>query len=282
MKAFILAAGLGTRLKPLTDTLPKALVQVGGKPIVAGLIQRLKLYGYDEFVVNIHHFADKIVDYILSEDDFGVKIDFSDERDSLLETGGALLRACDFLQDCRNFLVHNVDIISNLDFTLFRNHAENQRDTLATLVVSDRQTSRYLLFDKSMRLVGWENRLTGEIRSPYLPDGTALNGSSYVENCAQLKDAVPLAFSGIYYAADRILPLLEEYSKSGIHTGGHPIQKFSIIDFYLSVCAAHRIYGYIPAGFNMVDAGKIDSLGAAEAFIQDFLPESRQVQNPRN
>ena len=200
----IFAAGLGTRLRPLTDTLPKALVPVGGAPLLYHVLMKLKAAGITEFVINVHHFADKIVSYLEENDRFGMDISISDETDGLLETGGGILHARQFLDG--PFLVHNVDILSNLDVASFVGKA--RPEALATLLVSDRQTSRYLLFDDDMRLKGWTNISTGEVRSPY-PD---LDPAS----CRKL------AFSGIHLVSDKIFDAFGEYGFSG---------RFPIMDF---------------------------------------------------
>ena len=142
MKAMIFAAGLGTRLRPLTDTLPKALVPVGGKPLLYHVLMKLKAAGINEFVINVHHFADKIISYLGENDNFGLDISISDETGGLLETGGGLLHARNYLDG--QFLVHNVDILSNLDVASFAGNA--RPEAMATLLVSERTTSRYLLF----------------------------------------------------------------------------------------------------------------------------------------
>ena len=171
MKAMIFAAGLGTRLKPLTDTLPKALVQVGGKPLIEHVVRKLKSSGIDEAVVNVHHFADKVESWVKEQDIMDIKV--SDERQALLETGGAVLHARPHLEGCGRFLIHNVDILSDVDIKAFA--AQVRPDALATLLVSERESSRYLLFDPdTMRLLGWKNEVTGELR----PTGGGLDESS--------------------------------------------------------------------------------------------------------
>ena len=167
----IFAAGLGTRLKPLTDTLPKALVQVGGKPLIEHVVRKLKSSGIDEAVVNVHHFADKVESWVKEQDIMDIKV--SDERQALLETGGAVLHARPHLEGCGRFLIHNVDILSDVDIKAFA--AQVRPDALATLLVSERESSRYLLFDPdTMRLLGWKNEVTGELR----PTGGGLDESS--------------------------------------------------------------------------------------------------------
>ena len=196
MKAMIFAAGLGTRLKPLTDTMPKALVPVGGRPLIEHVSRRLKDAGIDEAVVNVHHFADMLEAWTKTQDIMPMRV--SDEREQLLDTGGGILNAKGLLQDQERFLVHNVDIISNLDIDSLV--GSMPADALATLAVSDRKTQRYLLFvPETMRLVGWVNRETGQVRSPY----TDLD----VDKC------VAMAFSGIQMVSRDIFTPMEEYVK---------------------------------------------------------------------
>ena len=245
MKAMIFAAGLGTRLKPITDTLPKALVPVCGEPLLKHVICRLAEAGIDDFVVNVHHFSDKIVSY-LESNGFGVRIAVSDESDRLLETGGGILHARELLlrgepADGR-FLVHNVDIVSDLDVRGFLDAW--RPDALAVLLVSPRKTNRYLLFDGDMRLVGWTNLATGEVRSPY----PGLDPAS----CNML------AFSGIHQLSNRVFGVMEDEGMG---------ERFPIMDFYLKVCDRFPVYGYRPASFNLIDVGKLDTLAAAEEFM---------------
>ena len=163
-QAMILAAGLGTRLKPLTDTMPKALVPVGGKPLLEYNIRKLQQAGYDRFVVNIHHFAQQIVDYV-AQQDYASQVHFSDETEQLLETGGGLKKAQQLFRDNEPILLHNVDILDNVDYDWFRR--QHQPDEDAVLLVSRRKTKRYLLFSSAMRLMGWINVETGEVKSPF-------------------------------------------------------------------------------------------------------------------
>ena len=167
----IFAAGLGTRLKPLTDTLPKALVPVCGKPLIEHVARKLQASGIDEVVVNIHYFADKVEEWASSQEwisfskedvvDGRMLFEISDERELLLETGGAVLHARRFLEGCGKFLIHNVDILSNCDIRWFESQVKD--DALATLLVSERKTTRFLLFDPgTLRLVGWMNTDTGD------------------------------------------------------------------------------------------------------------------------
>ena len=245
MKAMIFAAGLGTRLRPLTDTMPKALVPVDGVPLLGRVAGRLLDAGVDELVVNTHHFADQIAAYVAAEKGFGVPVHLSPEPEQLLETGGGILHARRFLEGGGPFLVHNVDILSNLDLRRFV--AEARPEALATLVVSDRKTSRYFLFDEGMRLVGWTDLRTGEVRSPFpgLDPG----------RCRRL------AFAGIHLVSDRIFSVMDAYGLEG---------RFSIVDFYLRAAADHPLYGYVPEDFRMLDVGKLDSLEAAAALVREL------------
>lgn len=280
MKAMIFAAGLGTRLKPLTDTLPKALVPVSGRPLIDHVLSKLDSCTdgttgsplFDGYVVNVHHFADKIEAWLADSGRLPEKNDVpaigepeggrptvpqvavSDERARLLETGGGILHARPLLEGCGSFLIHNVDILSNVDLEWFASQV--RPDSLATLLVSERKTSRYLLFDpRTMRLVGWTNVQTGEVRSPY-PD-------------LDLSRCRALAFSGIHIISDNVFDIMESYaSASGlIESDGSPV-RFSIMDFYLSVCHTYNIYGVTAGNLNLLDVGKLDSLSAAESFIK--------------
>lgn len=247
MKAMIFAAGLGTRLRPITDTMPKALVPVCGKPLLYHTIEKLRSSGYDQLVVNVHHFPDMIRKY-LADNDFGIQIAISDESGALLETGGAILHAKSLLLPCEEpFLVHNVDIVSNLDIAWLR--SQTPADALATLLVSKRETRRYLLFDDTMRLVGWTDVSTGEVRSPY-PDLKP-------EQCRRY------AFAGIHNISPRIFAAFEAL---------HMPVRFPIIDFYLQACAQYPIYGVAAPNLQLVDVGKIDTLAQAERICESLLP----------
>lgn len=230
-QAMIFAAGLGTRLKPLTDTMPKALVPVGGQPLLWHVIMKLKKSGYERIVVNVHHFADQIIDYLRLNDNFGLDIRISDEREQLLETGGGIKKALPLFDPSEPILIHNVDILSNLDL--------NQLPTDApVLVVSQRQTKRYLQFDDEQRLVGWKNIETGEVKG---------------------REGRSLAFSGIHVFHPSLVPLLSEWP-----------DRFPIMDFYLSACATHLIKGFEAIDLRLMDVGKMDTLDQAENFINNI------------
>ncbi len=244
-QAMILAAGLGTRLKPLTDTMPKALVPVGGTPLLDLNIRKLQAQGYDHFVVNIHHFAQQIVDYV-AQQDYAPLVRFSDETDGLLETGGGLKKAAPLFSDETPVLIHNVDILDNVNYDWFAR--QHQADEDAVLLVSPRKTKRYLLFDNAMRLTGWKNIETGEIKSPY----------EYIRRTGLSQHGEPLnmfAFSGIHSFSPRLFPLMDRFPDC-----------FGIIDFYLSVCHRSHIVGLLKDDLRILDVGKLDTLHDAEQF----------------
>ena len=244
MQAMIFAAGLGTRLKPLTDRIPKALVRVGGEPLLKRVIFQLKDAGFTRIVVNVHHFSNQIIDYLRDNDNFGMDIRISDESDKLLETGGGIKKAWPLFDQKEPVLIHNVDILSNVDLKKFY-QMEAETPLAARLLVSARKTKRYLLFDDTMRLVGWTNIETGEVKSPY-------------------KDLDPkqynmYAFSGIHMVAPSLFPLMEEEP-----------DKFPIMDFYLRHCDKVRIEGYVKNDLKLMDVGKQETLKEAEQFLQNL------------
>lgn len=242
IQAMIFAAGLGTRLKPLTDTMPKALVRVGGKPMLERTSLNLKAAGCEKIVVNVHHFASQIIDFLNANGNFGMDIQVSDETSCLLDTGGGLKKAAPLFKSDIPILIHNVDILSNVDLrALYINNVESD----ATLLVSDRKTKRYLLFDDSMRLVGWTNIETGEVRSPYPNLGVS--------------DCRCLAFSGIHIFSPRLFPLMADFP-----------DEFGIIDFYLKVCDKVVIRGVEKQDLKILDIGKLDTLSEAEIFINQI------------
>lgn len=264
MKTMIFAAGLGTRLKPITDTLPKALVPIEGKPLIGHVMDKLMAAGLNEAVVNVHHFADKIEDWLAGQDmivssptelaEGKMLVQVSDERRQLLETGGAVLHARRYLEGCGAFLIHNVDIMSDLDIRWFI--SQHRQDSFATLLVSGRKSSRYLLFQpETMRLVGWTNVDTGEIRlaGPWVdPD-----------RCRRL------AFSGIHILSEDVLDAMETYAVSHGMYIATDTPRFPIIDFYLDLCSVRTIYGVEAPDLNLVDVGKIDTLEQAEQMIKN-------------
>lgn len=240
-QAMIFAAGLGTRLKPLTDTMPKALVRVGGQSLLWHVIMKLKAAGYERIVVNVHHFAQQIIDYLQTNGNFGLDIRISDETDGLLETGGGIKKALPLFDQESPILIHNVDILSNLDLDALT--MTNAPDAL--LVVSRRQTKRYLLFDDEMLLDGWTNIETGEVKSPY----PALDPTGMRQ----------LAFSGMHVIWPRLFPLFNEMP-----------DRFGIIDFYLKYCHQCAIIGLEQKDLRLLDVGKLDTLEQAESFIKQL------------
>ncbi len=244
MNAMIFAAGLGTRLKPLTDRMPKALVPVAGKPLLQHILDKLTVEGFDNIVVNVHHFAEQIVSYLK---DTNVKI--SDETAELLETGGGLKKALPLFGNDGQVLIHNVDILSNVNLREFYGEAQ---DNDATLLVSWRETKRYLVFDDDMRLVGWTNIGTGEVKSPY----EEIRKTDFSD-----RDSIPenlhlYAFSGIHCVSQRLSALMETWP-----------DRFPVMDFYLANCKDTYIKGVVKSDLRLMDVGKIDTLCDAENFI---------------
>ncbi len=230
MKAMILAAGLGTRLGTLTANRPKALVELNGKPLLAGVIERLKAAGFNDIIINVHHFADQIIDYLSANKQPGVQITISDERDRLLDTGGGINKAAWFFNDGKPFLVHNVDIISNLDLqALYRHHINTQ--ALATLACKQRTSSRYFLFDEQQHLCGWENATTGEQKIAR-PAATMHR----------------MAFSGIHVIHPSIF---QKITQPGA---------FSIVDTYLQLAPNNPVNCFDVGTADITDVGKPEQL----------------------
>lgn len=240
MQAMIFAAGLGTRLKPITDHMPKAMVSVGGEPLLRRVLMKLKDAGFSHIIINVHHFAQQITGYLKDNDNFGLQINISDETEQLLDTGGGIKKARALMLNDEPLLIHNVDILSNVDLKdFYQTAAEGD----ATLLVSSRKTKRYLLFNDDMRLVGWTNIETGEVRSPY-PN---LN----INACRMY------AFAGIHVVSPRLIAMTEDFP-----------DKFGIIDFYLKTCDKALIRGFVKEDLRLVDVGKLDTLSEAEKFLQ--------------
>lgn len=266
-QAMIFAAGLGTRLKPLTDTMPKALVRVGGQPLFWHVVMKLKAAGFERIVVNVHHFAQQIVDYLKENDNFGLDIRISDESDGLLETGGGIKKALPLFDQESPVLIHNVDILSNVDLNFLYDFAAStaamDADIDALLLVSQRKTKRYLLFDDELILRGWINIETGEVRDhrgtvPMCSAGSAHRGQSPSDLGRQpSSDLRQLAFSGIHVIGPSVFRLFEEMP-----------ERFGIIDFYLKYCQQCSFLGYEKADLRLLDVGKLDSLEQAESFLK--------------
>ena len=233
MKAFILAAGLGTRLAPYTLDRPKALVELKGITLLERAIRKVNELEVSEIIINIHHFGDQILEFLRSKQNFNLPITISDERNQLLDTGGAILNARQLLEN-EPFLLYNVDVLTTLDLNLlFSYHA--LKGGLATMAVRQRATDRYLVFDQNMLLSGWENVKSGEEKVSRV--------------CEEPRR---FAFSGIQIIEPQLLSLITE-------TG-----KFSIIDLYLRLAKSEAIYGYPDTSEIWMDLGKPDQLIAAE------------------
>lgn len=245
MKAMIFAAGLGTRLRPLTDSRPKALVEVAGRPMLSRVIERLVASGVDDITVNIHHHAEMIREYLQANPVEGVTFHISDESDLLLDTGGGILKARKYLDGTEPFIVYNADILSNLNLNeMVENHRRS--GAVATLLIKQRKSSRQLLIDsETNRMRGWTNLSTGELK----PDGITTDG------------AVWRAFGGIHVLSPEIFTALEKYTSEA---------KFSIMPFYIDNCRSLDIRAYQPAfEYLWHDIGSIDNLKAAEAALSD-------------
>lgn len=231
--AMLFAAGLGTRLRPITNDIPKALVPLNGKPLLEKNILFLKSFGVERFVINIHHFANKILDFLEKKNNFGVEILISDESDCILETGGGLKKAEPMLRD-EDFILMNVDILTNLKVNkMISFHFEHKN--LATLAVIKRESSRKLMFDKKMELNGWKNISTGETKPKTLS-----------------KNLKPMAFSGIHILSPGIFEYLP------------PVSKYSIVPEYLKIAQKEQIKGFDHSGDLLLDVGKHDTLAQAE------------------
>ena len=266
MKAMIFAAGLGTRLKPITDSLPKAMVPLCGKPLIEHVSRRLMSFGIDEVVVNVHHFADTIEGWVAEKEwictDPSCKepgmllVQVSDERKLLLETGGAVLHARKYLEGCGHFLIHNVDIMSNADLNWLEGQVAD--DALATLMVSDRPTKRFLLFEPgTMRLVGWHNTDTGDY--------------SLISDTLKVEDCLAYGFSGIHIMSDKVFGLMDEYvAERGLAVDPEAGVKFPVMSFYLWAAKRVSIYGVVAENLNFLDVGKLDTLKQAEEMVNQL------------
>ena len=243
MVGMIFAAGLGTRLKPLTDTMPKALVPLADKPLLQWQVEKLHDAGITDIIVNVHHFSDQIIDTVRANNGWDCNITISDERDQLLDTGGGLKKAISQITNHKlqiasePILACNVDILSNIDIRALIKAYE--QTGVSQLVVSDRQTQRYLCFDAQNTLCGWTNIKTGELKG---------------------KDGRHMAFSGMQILSPDALALLNEM----------PEEKFSLIDFYLHVMDKLPLQAYIPSDYQMMDVGKIDQIEEAERFAENL------------
>ena len=238
MKAMIFAAGLGTRFKPFTDEHPKALAPVNGKSLLQRNIEYLQQYGITEVVLNVHHFAEQIIDAVEKNSGWGSNITISDETNEVLETGGGLLRAKHLFGGDEPFITINGDILTNLNIhNLLAYH--QQQKALISFGVTNRKTSRYFLFDETNRLCGWRNTNTGEER-------ISIDKPNLIEK----------AYSCVVVFQPQIFSLIKQ-------TG-----KFSLVDVYLSLAADNKIMGYDHTGDLLVDVGKPESIGEAEKYFK--------------
>jgi mannose-1-phosphate guanylyltransferase len=240
MKAMILAAGLGTRLRPLTDSRPKALVEVGQMPLLEIVIRRLKYFGFTDIIINVHHFAEQIIHFLERNDRFGIRIEISDERNQLLDTGGGLKKAMHFFDDDQPFLLCNTDILSNIDLHTFYEAHLQSPGALATLAVRRRESSRYFIFNEQQMLHGWVNVNTGEMIA-----------ARHQGRHFQLQ-----AFSGFHIISPMIFRLMPSNNV------------FSIIDIYLDAAAHHPIMAYAHDDDFLLDVGKVNALKEAEELVK--------------
>jgi NDP-sugar pyrophosphorylase family protein len=238
MKAMLFCAGLGTRFKPWTDKHPKALALVNGKSLLQRNIEYLQQYGIKDVIVNVHHFADQIVEAVKKSNSWGSKIVFSNETDELLETGGGLLKAKNLFERGERFITCNVDILTDLDIRNLLLFHETHKP-LISFGVTHRKTSRYFLFDEKNRLCGWRNSKTGEERISI-----------------QKKQLTEKAYSCVVVFEYEIFDLMQQYGFSG---------KFSLVDVYLKLAAKHLIIGYDHSGDKLVDVGRPESVAVAES-----------------
>ena len=237
MKAMIFAAGLGTRLKPFTDSHPKALAVVNSQTLLQRNIAYLQQFDITNVIVNVHHFADQIVEAVKQNNGWGSNITISDETDEVLETGGGLKRAGWYFKDSENFVVMNADILTDLNLSaMMQQHQQHQ--PIATLAVSDRQSSRYFLFDDSNNLCGWVNEKTSETR-------ISKPTTTYHKK----------AFNGLQIINTKLLKLITQQGK------------FSIVDVYLELAKTHNIQGFNCSNAKFIDVGKPENIVLAETMF---------------
>lgn len=238
----IFAAGLGTRLRPLTNDRPKALVEVAGRTLLEHTILKLRNAGFDRIVVNVHHFADQIEAFLQAHDNFGLDIRLSDERQQLLDTGGGVKAALGLIDRTEPLLIHNVDIVSDIDLdALYQAYvasvAQNPSAAVgAALAVNRRSTSRYLMFGPENRLCGWTNINTGEVKGA---------------------EGQQMAFAGIHVIGPALYPLLQQEVEPA----------FPIVPFYIKACQTLTLTGYDVTGNAWVDCGKVESLERAARIL---------------
>ena len=247
MRAMILAAGLGTRLKPLTDSTPKALVKINDHTLLELQINKLKSEGFDQIIVNVHHFGDVIKEYLKQNNFFNCSIEISDESEKLLDTGGGLKKASHFFPDGKPFLVYNVDILSNINLKkLMDFHLASKG--IATLAIQDRESSRKFLFDKNKILYGWMNYKTGE----------------KIITRDERSEFFAYSFSGVQIVDPKIF---EYFPDKNV---------FSLIELYLIAAKKEKIFGYVHSEDEWIDFGKMENLSEAEK-IFDKIRYTYQV-----
>ena len=238
-KAMILAAGMGTRLKPFTLSHPKALAEIDGIPLLEYAIRHLKRYGFNDIVINVHHFAEQITDFLEKKNNFDINIQISDETDQLLNTGGGLKKASWFFNDKDPFLLYNVDVLTDINLRDFYSY-HLQSDALVSLAVRGRKTSRYFLFNQQGYLCGWKNMSTNEIRITN-------------PNVSRLQ---PFAFSGIQVINHEVIDMLEKYNGN-----------FSITNLYLDLCANYKILAFNHDKSFWLDLGTAEKIKEAEDIL---------------
>ncbi len=244
-QAMIFAAGLGTRLKPITDTMPKALVDINGIAMLDRIISNLVNNGFNKIIINVHHFAEMIINHLSKQDYSGTDIIISDERNLLLDTAGGIRKAIDFIDPSRPLLIHNADILTDVNLTELYDSIDGFDASL--LCSTERKSTRYLLFNSDTLMEGWINETTGETRPAGL-DPTGLIRS---------------AFGGIHVVGPRMIEKL----KSDVL----PNKPSPIIPFYIRACSEYRIHAYVPSDkYQWFDIGSIDKLKRArESFTQN-------------
>jgi NDP-sugar pyrophosphorylase family protein len=242
MKAMILAAGLGFRLRPLTNTIPKALIKIGDTPLLEFVIKKLCHYGFTDIIINVHHYPDMIINFLEENKNFGVNISISDERDMLLDTGGGLKKASYFFSGNDPFLIYNCDIVTDMNLqTLFDYHLKN--NAMCTLAVRDRASSRYFIFDEDNSLCGWWNKSTGEKKSIRWSDSVF----------------TAKAFSGIQIINPKALDLFPDK------------KVFSLVEFYLLIAQNCKIEGFDHTETEWADVGKLETLKKMQSVcLEDY------------
>ncbi len=239
LNAMIFAAGLGTRLKPYTDSKPKALVELAGAPLLERAILKLIELKVDRIVINVHHYADMIEGFLQKNNNFGVDIRISDEREELLDTGGGLKKAADLFIPDAPVLIYNVDVFSSLNLSELINF-HKLTGALVSMVMRERTSSRYLYFNKDNQLTGWKNCKTGEVKVAR----------------EEMNESEPMAFSGIHLISPKLFPLITEEGK------------FSIIDLYLRLAKNEKILAFKDSSKIWTDLGKPEDLAWAEDHLK--------------